>query len=71
VAAEHDGYFSAWGGVLLVQEGGGVEDDTKGEFRVLFVGNGARDEVAKALFGKDVGVAVVEVDDHYGDGVLV
>ena len=71
MAAEHDGYFGAWGGVLLVQEGGGVKDDAEGEFRVLFVGNGAWDEVPEALFGEDVGVAVVGIDDHYGEGGLV
>lgn len=68
VAAEHDGDFGA-GSRVLAGEGVRVEDDAEGALGVLREGDGARDEVAEAVDGEDVGVGEVEVDDHDGYGV--
>lgn len=73
VAAQHDGEFCTrsvdWGGILACSRGGlGIEDDAKGAFGILREGDGAGEEVAEAVDGKEVGSWVKEVYDHDSDG---
>lgn len=70
MAAEHDGEFSTWSaGILACGRGGlGVEDDAEGKFGILREWDGAGEEIAEAVDGKEVGGWVEEVYDHDGDG---